>query len=114
MPCHSPSEEFAAVTRAKDLLDLGVEVEFFPMAPLGAQFSIERFWGRVLPVEMDGEDYVSLAALRVDELERRVRRRVHRKRCLNRLNFELCAGAELSVGIYVNILQAKIPSHCYL
>jgi len=74
MPCNGQAEEHAAETRAKDLLDLGVEVEFFPMAPCGSTFSIERFWGRVLPVENDGDDYVSQAALRVDELERRVRR----------------------------------------
>ena len=39
----------------QDLLDLGVEVEFFPMVQSGSPFSIERFWGRVLPVEADGE-----------------------------------------------------------
>jgi ATP-dependent DNA helicase 2 subunit 1 len=114
LPCSSAAEEFAAITRAKDLLDLGVEVEFFPMAPIGSAFSIEKFWGRVLPVETEGEDYLSQAAVKVNELERRVRRRVHRRRCLNRLNFELCPGAEISVGIYVNTIQAKAPSHVFL
>lgn len=112
MPCNTLAEQDAAETRAKDLLDLGVEVEFFPMIPASSSFSIERFWGRVLPVESD--DYVSQAAVRVEELERRVRRRVHRKRVLQRLSFELCPGTEIAVGIHVNIIQAKVPNHVYL
>ena len=62
----------------------------------------------MLPVENCGEDYVSQAALRVESLERRIRQRVHRKRCLNRLNLEICPGTEISVGIYVNIIKAGV------
>mmetsp|Transcript_45290 Transcript_45290/g.80399 ORF Transcript_45290/g.80399 Transcript_45290/m.80399 type:complete len:662 (-) Transcript_45290:98-2083(-) len=111
-PCATAAEQDAAETRAQDLLDLGVEVEFFPLTPPGSTFSIERFWGRVLPVDV--EDHVAQAAVRVEELERRVRRRVHRKRNLQRLTFELAPGADIAVGIYAHCIQAKIPMPVYL
>lgn len=111
-PCATLAEQDAAETRARDLLDLGVEVEFFPLAAPGSEFAIDRFWGRVLPV--DTEDYVGQAAVRVEELERRVRRRVHRKRNLQRLKLELAPGAEMAVGIFAHCIQAKIPFPVYL
>lgn len=106
-PCSTLAEQDAAVTRAKDLLDLGVEVELFPVTPPGSTFSIERFWGRVLPV--DSTDYVEQASVRIEELERRVRRRVHKKRNLQRLTLELVPGVEVAMGIYCHMIQATIP-----
>jgi len=111
-PCSSITEQDAAETRARDLMDLGVEVGFFPLLPAGRSFSIDRFWTRVVPVDEDG--YVDQVAVRMEELERRVRRRVHRKRVLQRLTLELCPGTQISVAIYAHIIEAKIPPPVYL
>lgn len=111
-PCLVPSEREAAITRAQDLLDLGVDLEFFPLARQGVEFSVERFWGRVLPV--DASDYINQAALRVEDLERRVRRRLHRKRTLQRLTLEICEGVEIAVSVFVSVLEARVPLPVYL
>eukprot|EP00927_Polykrikos_kofoidii_P066420 TRINITY_DN62017_c0_g1_i1.p1 TRINITY_DN62017_c0_g1~~TRINITY_DN62017_c0_g1_i1.p1 ORF type:complete len:645 (-),score=103.23 TRINITY_DN62017_c0_g1_i1:96-2030(-) len=111
-PCPTPAEQDAAETRAQDLLDLGVDLEFFPVISPDGAFSIERFWGRVLPV--DATDYMDQVALRVEELERRVRRRLHRKRTLHRLSMEVCPGVEVAVSVYVHILEARVPYPVYL
>jgi len=111
-PCKLPAEQEAAETRAQDLLDLGVDIEFFPLIPLDGVFSIERFWGRVLPVDM--ADYLEQAAVRVEELERRVRRRLHRKRTLQRITLEVCPGVEVAMSVFVHILEARVPFPVYL
>eukprot|EP00928_Gymnodinium_smaydae_P018070 TRINITY_DN16878_c1_g6_i1.p1 TRINITY_DN16878_c1_g6~~TRINITY_DN16878_c1_g6_i1.p1 ORF type:complete len:664 (+),score=145.51 TRINITY_DN16878_c1_g6_i1:60-1994(+) len=111
-PAATAAERDAAETRAQDLMDLGVDVEFFPLLPQGGAFSIEKFWGRVLPV--DTADHIAQAALRVEELERRVRRRLHRKRTLQRLTLELCEGVEVAISVFVHIFEAKVPYPVYL
>lgn len=111
-PALSATELFAAKTRAQDLLDMGVEVEFFPLVPDAKGFSIERFWADVLPV--DPEDFVGRAAMRLEELERRIRMRVHRKRTLQRLKFQLAPGVEMAISVFVTILETKIPAPIYL
>ncbi|CAE8726403.1 unnamed protein product, partial [Polarella glacialis] len=111
-PCSTPAEQSAAVTRAQDLMDIGAIIEFFPLAPADKVFSIERFWGTVLPV--DPEDYISRSSMRLEELERRIRMRVHRKRTLQRLNFHVSPGVEVAVSVFVTLLQAKVPYPVYL
>jgi len=112
-PCDSQAELDAAETRAHDLMDLGADVEFFPLSPPGRAFSLERFWGRILPVDA-AEFVMASVSARIEELERRVRMRVHRKRTLQRIMFELCPGVEIGVCVYVTILQAGIPFPVYL
>jgi len=111
-PCATVAEQDAAVTRAQDLMDLGVDVEFFPLVAAEERFFIERFWSRVLPV--DSADYVAQAALQVEELHRRVRRRLHRKRTLQRLSFRLSPGIEIAMAIFAHIIEAKVPYPVYL
>eukprot|EP00929_Paragymnodinium_shiwhaense_P041735 TRINITY_DN21678_c0_g1_i1.p1 TRINITY_DN21678_c0_g1~~TRINITY_DN21678_c0_g1_i1.p1 ORF type:complete len:623 (-),score=160.24 TRINITY_DN21678_c0_g1_i1:471-2339(-) len=111
-PCRSLGELDVAQTKAQDLLDNGVDVEFFPIKPKEGEFSMAKFWGRILPV--DEADYLEQAAVRVDELERRVRRRLHRKRILQRLNWQICPGVEVAISVFVHVLQAKVPAPTYL
>ncbi|CAK9060475.1 X-ray repair cross-complementing protein 5 (5'-deoxyribose-5-phosphate lyase Ku70) (5'-dRP/AP lyase Ku70) (ATP-dependent DNA helicase 2 subunit 1) (ATP-dependent DNA helicase II 70 kDa subunit) (DNA repair protein XRCC6) (Ku autoantigen protein p70 homolog) (Ku70), partial [Durusdinium trenchii] len=111
-PAASADEVHAARTRVQDLMDMDVKIDFFPLRFEEKDFSIERFWGALLPV--DPTDYVSRASGRLELLERRVRMRVHRKRTLQRLTFYVCAGVEASVSIFVTLLEAKIPAPIYL
>jgi ATP-dependent DNA helicase 2 subunit 1 len=111
-PCQTVTDKQAAATRAEDLLVGGVDVEFFPLAPAEGTFSIDAFWGQVLPV--DTEDYISQVSMRVEELERRVRRRLHRKRTLQRATLEITKGVEVSLSVFVNLLEAKVPAPVYL
>ena len=111
-PAATADEVQAARTRVQDLMDMGVEIEFFPLQFEEKEFSIDRFWGALLPV--DPMDYVSRATLRLEQLERRIRMRIHRKRTLQRLSFHLCPGIEASVSVFVTMLEAKVPAPIYL
>lgn len=91
---------------------MGVVVEFFPLHFPDQDFSIERFWGELLPV--DPTDYLQRAAVRLEDVERVVRMRTHRKRTLQRLAFHLCPGVEASVSVFVTMLEAKVPPPVYL
>eukprot|EP00435_Cladocopium_sp_Y103_P027912 s898_g6.t3 len=111
-PAASADEAHAARTRVQDLMDMGVEIEFFPLQFEEKEFSIDRFWGGLLPV--DPMDYVTRATLRLEQLERRIRMRIHRKRTLQRLTFYVCPGIEASVSVFVTLLEAKVPAPIYL
>eukprot|EP00930_Biecheleria_cincta_P039856 TRINITY_DN27356_c0_g1_i1.p1 TRINITY_DN27356_c0_g1~~TRINITY_DN27356_c0_g1_i1.p1 ORF type:complete len:658 (+),score=118.20 TRINITY_DN27356_c0_g1_i1:97-1974(+) len=103
----------SARTRVQDLTDMGVDIEFFPLCPTGTPaFAMERFWGSLLPVA--SEDYVAEAVMQLEDLDRRIRRRIHRKRTLQRLPFYICDGVELSVSVFVTLLEAKVPMPVYL
>mmetsp|Transcript_72947 Transcript_72947/g.152293 ORF Transcript_72947/g.152293 Transcript_72947/m.152293 type:complete len:650 (+) Transcript_72947:226-2175(+) len=105
-------EQQAAETRARDLRDLGVQVEFFPLPMNGAAFAMDRFWDRVVPV--DDDDYVGKASVTLDNLDRWIRMKEHRKRTLQRLPFQLAPGTEMAVSIYCTTIQARIPYPVYL
>mmetsp|Transcript_10370 Transcript_10370/g.24971 ORF Transcript_10370/g.24971 Transcript_10370/m.24971 type:complete len:615 (-) Transcript_10370:24-1868(-) len=111
-PSAAREELAAARTRVQDLMDMGVVVEFFPLHFPDQDFSIERFWGELLPV--DPTDYLQRAAVRLEDVERVVRMRTHRKRTLQRLAFHLCPGVEASVSVFVTMLEAKVPPPVYL
>jgi len=91
---------------------MGAVVEFFPLHFPERAFSIERFWGNLLPV--DQADFLARAAVRLEDVERVVRMRTHRKRTLQRLPFHLCSGVEASVSVFVTMLEAKVPAPVYL
>jgi ATP-dependent DNA helicase 2 subunit 1 len=111
-PCRTEADKHAAITRAEDLKQGGVEVEFFPLAPAGGSFSINNFWGHVLPV--DSEDYLAEVATKVEEIEHRIRRRIHRKRTLQRATLEITKGVEVALSVFVSLLEGKVPAPVYL
>jgi len=112
-PCgEGAAEQQAAETRARDLRDLGVQIEFFPLPMGDAPFTMERFWERVVPVDTD--DYVGKAVITLENLERWIRMREHRKRTLQRLNFQLCPGTEIGISIYCTTIEARMPYPVYL
>lgn len=111
-PCRTEGERGAAETRATDLKDLGVQIELFPLPPAERGFSMDIFWGAVVPVDTD--DFIGKAAVTLENLERWIRMREHRKRTLQRLNFELCPGAEIGVSIFCTTIEARVPYPVYL
>lgn len=112
-PAATLDELSSARTRVQDLTDMGVVIEFFPLRPTGTPpFAMDRFWGSLLPVA--AEDYVAEAVLQLEDLDRRIRRRIHRKRTLQRLPFHVCDGVELSVAVFVTLLEAKAPMPVFL
>lgn len=112
-PCGTIGEQDAAETRARDLMDLGATLELFPLpAPGAPAFAMERFWGRVLT--QDPDDYVTSAVGRIEELAIRVRRRIHRRRVLQRLPLELCPGTECAVAVYCHMIAAAVPHPVWL
>lgn len=112
-PCGDvAAEQLAAETRARDLRDLGVQIEFFPLPINDAPFSMERFWDRVVPV--DADDYVGKAVVTLENLERWIRMREHRKRTYQRLSFQLSPGAEIGISIFCTTIEARVPNSVYL
>mmetsp|Transcript_12600 Transcript_12600/g.23273 ORF Transcript_12600/g.23273 Transcript_12600/m.23273 type:complete len:630 (+) Transcript_12600:76-1965(+) len=111
-PCSNSTESEAAQTRARDLLDLGAKIEFFPIPHPDRPFSIGKFWSQVIPV--DDADYVEHSASRIIELERRIRRRIHRKRVLQRQLMEIVPGVEIGIAVHATVIEAKIPAPVYL
>lgn len=111
-PCASPDHREAAHTRARDLQDLGVVMELFALPCPGKKFEMNSFWGSVLVI--DDEDYIERVGANLEELHRRCLNRVHRKRTLCRLNFELTPGVEMAVSVFAVVIPAAIPAPVYL
>lgn len=112
-PCGAAgAEQMAAETRARDLQDMGVQIELFPLVFPGLQFSMAHFWDKVVPV--DEEDYVGKTVVTLENLERWIRMREHRKRTLQRLNFQLCPGAEIAMSIFCTTIEARVPVPVHL
>lgn len=92
--------------RAKDLMELGIDIELFSMNKPGDSFDPSRFYQNIISVSED-EDTGTInfdASSKFEELRARVRRKEFKKRAINRLSLLFGEDVEISVRLY-NLVQ---------
>lgn len=94
-----------SVQRAKDLSDLGIDIELFSMNKPNKEFDPTKFYQSIITFEED-EDGAAInfdASSKFEELRARVRRKEFKKRSLARIPFYLGPDIEIAVRLYVLI-----------
>ena len=78
--------------------------------PVGnSAFDVKKFYIDLLP-EDDEDGLADLAAQKFDDLMSLVKKRVHKKRALGRIRFDLGGGVQLGVSTYSFVQRAYKPS----
>lgn len=109
----APSLNSRVLQRCRDLNDLQIDVEFFPllsqsMQARGSGFRHGLFWRNVLPYDEEEQASGSVDVCnRFDELRQTVRRKIFKKRSLARLPMLLPGGIELAVRMYNLVQETK-------
>ncbi|XP_076351322.1 inverted repeat-binding protein isoform X1 [Tachypleus tridentatus] len=94
-----------AKIRAKDLFDLGIEIDILHIKKPGVSFDITEFYQDIEFLPED-EQYEKLpASEKIEELLARVRIKDHKKRSLGHLTLNLGKHIELAVNVY-NLVRA--------
>ncbi|CAN8102841.1 unnamed protein product [Discula destructiva] len=115
-----------AAVRAKDLFDLGVTIELFPVSDKDHKFDVEKFYTDIIYIdpaqavdpEVDREiktvnagDGMSL----LDSLTSRIIAKQSPKRAyFSNMPFELAPGMTISVNGYLLLHRQKIERSCYV
>jgi len=103
-----PADQQAAKTKAKDLADLGMEIELFNMNKPKEKFDIDKFYADIITMEEDEiPGKYPDAAQKLSELQERVRRKEFKKRTLVRLPFHLTENLEISIRMYNLFMETK-------
>ena len=104
-----------AKTRAKDLADLGIEVELFSISKPGSGFNFETFFIDIRRVDDDdASSRFPTAAEHFEQLMERVRRKEYKKRTMLRLSMHLTGTMEIGVRLYNMISEAKRGGYVWL
>ncbi len=78
--------------------------------PVGnPSFDVKKFYFDLLP-EDDEDGLADLAAQKFDDLMSLVKKRVHKKRAVGRIKFNLGGDLQLGVSIYSFVQRAYKPS----
>ena len=113
---HDQNVRDQSLQRAKDLSELGIDIELFNMNRKGHTFDPTLFYQHI--ISTDGEEYVGMshldASAKFEELRARVRRKEFKKRALGRIPFTLRSGLLMSVQLYNLMHEAKKNSHILL
>lgn len=107
----TPHEEGSAlrdktIQKAKDVSELGVDIELFPLNKKDEEFNVLKFYKHIITVDQDeitGEVHYD-GANKFEELRSKVRRKEFKKRSLGKLALRLGEDLELAVRLY-NIVQ---------
>lgn len=98
-----------SIQRAKDISDIGVEIELFPMNKKDSQFDILKFYRYIITIDEDeitGE-FKYDGANKFEELKSKVRRKEFKKRSLGKLTMRLSEKIEIGVRLYNIVQEAK-------
>ncbi|KAH3755963.1 beach protein [Pelomyxa schiedti] len=90
------------VQRAKDLAELGIDIELFAMNKLDAAFNVESFYAALLAFNSDDEmgSIHFDAAEKFAELQENVRRKEFKKRTLGKIMLVIGQKLEISLSMY--------------
>ena len=104
-----------AIARAKDLLDLGIQIELFNINRLDRRFDMSLFYINILG-SIDDEEISRYpdSTDKFEELLARIRRKESKKRALLRLSLTVGAGMDVGCRIYSLFNEAKKGGYVYL
>ena len=104
-------DQTLAAQRAKDLEQLNVDIELFPMpnpAQMRPTFDIRKFYGNIITFDEDEIDNgvvdVDAAQSRLFELMRRIRQKEFRKRTQGKCMFEISKGTKIGMSFFCPII----------
>nr|XP_006811758.1 PREDICTED: X-ray repair cross-complementing protein 6-like [Saccoglossus kowalevskii] len=100
-----------AKTKAKDLHELGIDLDLMHMQSPGKPFDIKKFYQDVIFMP-DDEDLGVLPdpVEKFEELLTRVRTKDHKKRSMGRVSFKLGDGMEMGVSLYNLVRSMPKPT----
>ncbi|XP_077994569.1 X-ray repair cross-complementing protein 6-like [Glandiceps talaboti] len=100
-----------AKTKAKDLNELGIDLELMHLQSSDRPFDVTKFYQDIIFVP-DDEDIGVLPdpVEKFDELLTRVRTKDHKKRSMGRMTFKLGDGCELGVSMF-NLVRSATKSY---
>ena len=107
---NNPSLERQAKTKAKDLFDVGIDIELMPIKPRVGQFDTSLFYEYIVG-EIDEDDRATMPdpAEKFEELLTRVQKKDHKKRPLARVSMNLGSGIGLGVSVF-NLCRTAVKS----
>ncbi|XP_072047420.1 X-ray repair cross-complementing protein 5-like [Amphiura filiformis] len=89
-----------AKQKAKDLSEIGIDIELMHMTRPGKQFDLTKFYQDIIHTADDEElDVLPDPAEKFEELLNRVRAKDHKKRTMGKIQFSL--GKDLSLGVAI-------------
>ncbi|KAI9311075.1 hypothetical protein BX666DRAFT_2032344 [Dichotomocladium elegans] len=97
----------AAIQRAKDLYDVGIQVEVFGLNKKGHRFDPNLFYSKTIPDTVTQLDETVTMSNDIDELLERVRRSEPPKRTLFQIPFRIGTDLEIGVKGYALIMEQK-------
>ncbi|XP_023217174.1 ATP-dependent DNA helicase 2 subunit 1-like [Centruroides sculpturatus] len=105
----NPTLEKQAKTKAKDLFELGIEVNVMHMRKEDRRFDINKFYKDIM--YLSDEEYNKLPdpAEKFDELLTRIRTKNHKKHSLGHVNFYLGDDVKMAVSIFSLVRSMNKP-----
>ena len=105
-----------ALQRAKDLEQLNVDLELFPMPQFSQMrpvFDIKKFYANIISFDEDeianGQLNVEEAQSRLFELMKRIRQKEFKKRTQGKCLFEISGGTSIGMSFFTTVMPAKKP-----
>ncbi|XP_046862083.1 X-ray repair cross-complementing protein 6-like [Xenia sp. Carnegie-2017] len=107
-----PSLQRQAKTKAKDLFNVGIDIELIPIKPSVGEFDANLFYEDIV-AEIDEDEKATMPdpAEKFEELLMRTRTKQYRKRPVARLPWNLGEGISLGVSVYSLCRTAVKSSH---
>ncbi|XP_071477796.1 X-ray repair cross-complementing protein 5-like [Diadema antillarum] len=98
-----------AKQKAKDLHDIGIEIELMHLTRTDAKFRFTEFYQDIVHTSEDEDCILPDPSEKFEQLLGRVRAKEHKKRTMGRIPFSLGKGLELGVGVYNLVRQQNKP-----
>lgn len=104
-----------AKTKAKDLFDIGIDIELMSIKPRVGEFDTSLFYEYIVG-EIDDDDRAAMpdAAEKFEELLTRVQKKDNKKKPVCRMSLKLGGGIDLGVSVYGLCLSATKSSYVNL
>jgi ATP-dependent DNA helicase 2 subunit 1 len=106
-----------ALKKAQDLKDTDISLELLPISD--GDFDISKFYIDLLPDQSSDvndtvDDMLTQSSQKIDDLLRIVRKRVHKKRSVGKIDFDLGAGVILALSTYNLVQRTNKPAKLLL
>lgn len=94
--------------RAKDAQDLGISIELLPLSKQDDEFNISLFYADLLGLEGDALDqFKVLVGERFEDMKNQLRKRIMKKRKIQRITFVIANGLSIEVDTYALLRPAN-------
>jgi ATP-dependent DNA helicase 2 subunit 1 len=99
-----------AKNKAKDLIDIGIQLDVVPLSKRGETFDFSEFYADVLMLPIDSVSKISDSSDSFDEIMLSVREKVHKKRPYTHLNLNLSDECSISCSVFNLVRECPKPT----